>query len=72
MVQAIPKGFHTVTPAVTLKDSREALEFYTRALGAKEMFVMTSPDGKRVTHVKDPTSEDLKRTVAARESALAG
>jgi len=31
-VKPIPEGFHTVTPSLTLKNSREAIEFYKKAL----------------------------------------
>lgn len=30
-VKPIPEGFHSVTPCLTLKDSREAIEFYEKA-----------------------------------------
>ena len=49
-VRAIPEGFHAVTPSLTLKNSLEAIEFYERAFGAKEIGVFPSPDGKRTMH----------------------
>jgi uncharacterized glyoxalase superfamily protein PhnB len=49
-VDAIPEGFHAVTPCLTLKDSLEAIEFYKKAFGAKELCVFPSPDGKGTMH----------------------
>jgi len=40
MTTAIPAGFHSVTPMLVLKDARKAVEFYKRAFGADELFVM--------------------------------
>ena len=31
-VKPIPEGFHSVTPGITFKDSRKAIEFYKKAL----------------------------------------
>ena len=45
-VQAIPKGYHTITPFVTVRDAARAIEFYKQAFGAKEKGVMKGPDGK--------------------------
>ncbi len=44
-VQAIPKGYHTLTPYLIIDNAREAIEFYKKAFGAKEIFVMEK-DGK--------------------------
>jgi len=44
--KAIPEGFHTVTPYLTLKDAPQAIEFYKRALGAQVLSTHYSPDGK--------------------------
>ncbi len=52
MTKPIPKGFHAVTPAFTYKDSRKAIEFYKKAFGATEQFVMPCPDGKGVMHAE--------------------
>ena len=46
MVKPIPEGYHSVTPAVVFKDAKKAIEFYKKAFGAQERFVMTTPDGK--------------------------
>jgi PhnB protein len=45
-VRPVPEGYHTVTSALTCKNAAEALEFYKKALGAKEVMRMTGPDGK--------------------------
>jgi PhnB protein len=44
--QAIPNGFHTVTPALIVRNAAEAIEFYKKALGAEEGMRMEGPDGK--------------------------
>ncbi|TVM03295.1 MAG: glyoxalase [Candidatus Brocadia sp. WS118] len=49
-VKAIPEGFHTVTPCLTLKNSLKAIEFYKKAFGAKELGVYPAPDGKSTMH----------------------
>jgi uncharacterized glyoxalase superfamily protein PhnB len=45
-VSPVPRGYHTVTPAITVKGAAEAIDFYRRALGARERMRMASPDGK--------------------------
>jgi PhnB protein len=45
-VQPIPEGYHTVTPFLSVEDASEAIEFYTRAFGARERSRMPGPDGK--------------------------
>jgi PhnB protein len=45
-VQAIPAGFHTLTPHLTVRNAAEALEFYKKALGAEVLHVAHMPDGK--------------------------
>ena len=47
----IPEGHHTVTPALTVRNAAEAIEFYKKALNAKEISRMTGPDGK-VAHAE--------------------
>src|SRR5260370_29303368 len=44
--KAIPQGFHSVTPYLTLNDAARALDFYKRAFGAQEVMRMDGPDGK--------------------------
>jgi PhnB protein len=45
-VKAIPEGYHAITPALTCKDAAKAIEFYKKALGAKEINRMEGPGGK--------------------------
>ena len=44
-VQAIPKGYNTLTPYINVKNAEAAIEFYKRAFGAKEVGRITMPDG---------------------------
>ena len=30
--QSIPKGYHTLTPILTFRDSKKAIEFYQKSL----------------------------------------
>jgi uncharacterized glyoxalase superfamily protein PhnB len=46
MAKPIPDGYHTVTPALTVKNGAEAIEFYKRALGAEEIMRFPGPDGR--------------------------
>ena len=45
-VSAIPPGYRTVTPYLTVNDGPAALAFYTRAFGAREVMRMPAPGGK--------------------------
>ena len=42
----LPAGYHSATPAVVVDDAPKAIEFYVRALGAKERNRMPGPGGK--------------------------
>lgn len=44
--KAIPAGHHSVTPYMTLRDAKGALDFYRRAFGAEIVFKLDMPDGK--------------------------
>ena len=50
-VQPIPDGYHTATPYLIVKDAAGALEFYKKALGAKELMRFPGPGG-RVVHAE--------------------
>jgi PhnB protein len=41
----IPEGYHTVTPYLAVENAAEAIAFYERAFGAKEVGRMAGPDG---------------------------
>ena len=43
--QAIPKGYHTVTPSLCVAGAAKALDFYKKALGAEELMRFPGPDG---------------------------
>jgi uncharacterized glyoxalase superfamily protein PhnB len=45
-IRPIPEGYTTITPSITMRDTAKAIEFYTRALGARERGLMRGPDGK--------------------------
>jgi PhnB protein len=42
----IPDGYHTATPYLIVNDCSAAINFYQKALGAKEMFRFPGPGGK--------------------------
>lgn len=44
-VKAVPDGYHTITPYLTVRGAGDALAFYARAFGAEELFRMPGPDG---------------------------
>ncbi len=48
---AIPEGFHSVTPSLTVKNAAAAIDFYKKAFGAEELMRLNSPDGK-VAHAE--------------------
>lgn len=43
---AVPEGYHTVTPQLTLDNAVPAIEWYKKALGAEETARVAGPDGK--------------------------
>ena len=45
MAQAIPEGFHSVTPHIVVKDAAAAIKFYQQAFGAEEICRLPGPDG---------------------------
>ena len=42
----VPKGYHTLTPGLTLDNAAETIEWYKTALGAEEVSRHAGPDGK--------------------------
>jgi PhnB protein len=42
----MPKGYHTVTPYMVIKDAADALTFYKKAFGAIELLCLTDDNGK--------------------------
>ena len=45
-MKAIPEGFHSLTPHLTVRDAAKAIEFYQRAFGAEVRRVIPDPKGK--------------------------
>jgi len=45
-VQPIPAGYSTVTPYLSVRGAAQAIEFYKKAFGAKEIMRMPGPEGK--------------------------
>lgn len=43
--KGVPKGYHTVTPAIIVRDARKAIDFYQRAFGAEVRGIMEGPGG---------------------------
>ena len=44
-VQPIPAGYHSVTPYLSIRGAADAIEFYKKAFGAKEIMRMPGPGG---------------------------
>ena len=44
-VKAIPEGYHSVTPYLIVRGGAAAIEYYTKAFGAVELFRMPAPGG---------------------------
>lgn len=49
-VSPVPKGYHTITPNIVVKNAEQAIEFYKKAFGAKEGGRFYMPDGKTIAH----------------------
>ena len=45
-VKAIPEGYHSVTPYLIVRGAAQALDFYKKAFGARELFRFPMPDGQ--------------------------
>jgi len=43
--KGVPAGYHSVTPAIVVRDAAAAIEFYKKAFGAEEIDRMAGPDG---------------------------
>ena len=44
-VQAIPEGYHSITPYMVINRAAEAIDFYKQAFGAVELMRMPAPGG---------------------------
>jgi len=47
----IPKGTHTLTPYLAIRSADQAIKFYCKAFGAKELYRLKSKDG-RIGHAE--------------------
>ena len=45
-VSYLPKGYSEVTPYMSIRGAGQAIDFYKKAFGAKEVMRMPGPDGK--------------------------
>jgi len=48
---AIPEGYHAITPYLGIRGAAEAIAFYAEAFGATESFRLLTPDGQ-VAHAE--------------------
>jgi len=51
LAKPIPDGYRSITPYLAVREAANAIEFYRRALGAKERMRVAAPDGK-VAHAE--------------------
>lgn len=51
-VSAIPKGYHSITPVLVVKGAEQAIEFYKKAFGAKELNRAYVPGGNIILHAE--------------------
>ena len=51
-VSPIPRGYRSLTPGLVVKNAKDAIEFYKKAFGAKEIHRMYLPDGKTIMHAE--------------------
>jgi PhnB protein len=51
MVKPIPDGYHSITPYLIVRGASEAIDFYKRAFGAKEVMRLGAP-GDRIGHAE--------------------
>ena len=45
-VNAVPEGYHTITPYLIVQDANALVDFIRRAFGAKDVHVMRGPKGE--------------------------
>ena len=51
-VQAIPKGYHNLTPYLNIKGAAKAIEFYSQVFGAKVVGKIYMPDRSTIAHAE--------------------
>ncbi len=55
MARAVTQGtddFHTITPHLVVRGAAAAIDFYTRAFGASELYRNLASDGKSIMHAE--------------------
>ena len=53
-----PKGYHSVTPSIIVRDAAKAIDFYKEAFGAEEIGRMPAPDGS-IMHAEIKIGDSL-------------
>ena len=51
-VSATPKGYHSITPVLVIKGAEQAIEFYKKAFGAKELNRAYIPGDNIILHAE--------------------
>ena len=64
--QAIPKGYHTVTPSLFVAGAAKAIDFYKKALGAEELMRFAGPG--REDHARRDQGRRLDRHARRRDA----
>jgi uncharacterized glyoxalase superfamily protein PhnB len=57
-IHYIPEGFHTVTPYFVVPDGKVFMEFLKNGLGAEEISIFRSPDG-RIMHAQTRLGDSM-------------
>jgi len=65
-VKAIPEGYHTVTPYLTVADAEAQIDFLKKAFGAEETYRHTDDTG-RVSHAEVRVGDSMVMIGQARE-----
>lgn len=52
MSHAIPAGHHAITPHLVINGASEAIDFYKRAFGARELARLSAKDPAKVLHAE--------------------
>ena len=51
-VSPVPPGMHTITPHLVIRGATEAIAFYQKAFGAREIMRMAGFDGQGIGHAE--------------------
>jgi PhnB protein len=65
----IPRGYHSVTPYLSVRNAAQALDFYKRAFGAEEVMRMNNPQGA-VSHAEIKIGDSI--VMIAEEASSSG